>query len=39
MERNRIRLKAANGEYDPIYVDPDEDVRILGTLVGVVRKC
>jgi repressor LexA len=38
-ERNRIRLEAANGEYDPIYVEPDEDVRILGTLVGVLRKC
>jgi len=38
-ERNRIRLEAANGEFDPIYVTPEEDVRILGTLVGVLRKC
>jgi len=38
-ERNRIRLEAANGEFDPIYVKPEEDVRILGTLVGVLRKC
>jgi repressor LexA len=38
-ERNRIRLEAANGEFDPIYVSPEEDVRILGTLVGVLRKC
>jgi len=37
-ERNRIRLEPSNGNYSPIYVDPDEDIRILGTLVGVVRK-
>jgi repressor LexA len=38
-DRNRIRLEPANGEYDPIYVEPDEDIRVLGTLIGVVRQC
>lgn len=37
-ERNRIRLEPANGTFSPIFVDPEEDVRVLGTLVGVVRK-
>jgi repressor LexA len=37
-ERNRIRLEPANGDYDPIYVDPDEDIQIVGVLVGVLRK-
>jgi repressor LexA len=37
-ERNRIRLEPSNGSYAPIYVEPGEDIRILGTLVGVVRK-
>jgi repressor LexA len=37
-DRNRIRLEPANGSFSPIFVDPDEDIRILGTLVGVVRK-
>jgi repressor LexA len=38
-ERSRIRLEPANGSYAPIYVEPGEDIRILGTLVGVVRRC
>lgn len=37
-ERNRIRLDPANGDFKPIYAEPDKDVRILGLLVGVVRK-
>jgi repressor LexA len=38
-EKNRIVLQPANGEMDPIVVEPDSDTRILGLLVGVVRKC
>jgi repressor LexA len=39
-ERSRIRLEPANGNYAPIYVDPvSGDVRVLGVLAGVVRKC
>lgn len=33
-----IRLEPANGTMAPIYVDPDSDAKILGILVGVVRK-
>jgi repressor LexA len=38
-ERGRIRLEPANGTMAPIVVDEDEDIRILGVLVGVMRKC
>jgi repressor LexA len=38
-EKNRIRLEPANGSMDPIIVDGTEDPRILGVLVGVMRKC
>lgn len=38
-ERGRIRLEPANGTMRPIFVTPDSDVRILGLLVGVLRKC
>jgi len=38
-EPNRIRLEPANGAMAPIYVDSTEDARILGVLVGVLRKC
>lgn len=38
-ERNRIRLEPANGTMSPIYAGPEDDVRILGILVGVMRKC
>ncbi len=34
-ERNRIRLEPANKEMKPIYV---KDARVLGVVVGVVRK-
>lgn len=37
-ERNRIRLEPSNSSYAPIYVEPGEDIRILGTLIGVIRK-
>jgi repressor LexA len=38
-EKNHIRLEPANGKMQPIVVEPDSDVRILGVLVGVLRKC
>ncbi len=38
-ERNRIRLDPANGQFKPIYIDPDKDVKVLGSLVGVIRFC
>lgn len=33
-----IRLEPANGELEPIFVDDTSDCRILGVLVGVLRK-
>jgi repressor LexA len=38
-DRNLIRLEPANGTMAPIMVGPDSDTRILGVLVGVLRKC
>ena len=38
-EKNRIRLVPANDNMDPIIVDANDNVRILGILVGVIRKC
>jgi repressor LexA len=38
-ERGRIRLEPANGNMKPIYVEPNKDIKVLGTLVGVMRKC
>jgi repressor LexA len=38
-EKNRIRLEPANKTMDPIIVDGDSDVQIVGVLVGVIRKC
>lgn len=38
-EKNRIRLEPANQTMDPILVEPDTKVQILGVLVGVIRKC
>ncbi len=38
-DRDRIRLEPANGMMSPILVDPTHDIKILGLLVGVVRKC
>ena len=37
--KNRIELHPSNGEMEPIIVDKDSDTRIIGLLVGVVRKC
>jgi repressor LexA len=38
-DKNAVRLEPANGAMDPIVVGPDSDTRILGILVGVLRKC
>jgi repressor LexA len=38
-DRSNIRLEPANGTMAPIVVSPDTDTRILGVLVGVLRKC
>jgi len=38
-ERDHVRLEPANGAMAPIIVDPSRDARILGVLVGVLRKC
>ena len=38
-DKHQIRLEPANGTMGPIIVDDTEDVRILGVLVGVMRKC
>ncbi|MFL5245794.1 MAG: transcriptional repressor LexA [Gemmataceae bacterium] len=37
-EKNAIRLEPANGKMQPIMVEPNADARILGILVGVLRK-
>ena len=38
-EGDHIRLEPATGEMSPIIVRPGQDIRILGTLAGVMRKC
>jgi repressor LexA len=38
-EKDHIRLEPANGTMAPIIVDSSKDTRILGVLVGVMRKC
>ena len=38
-DKNHIRLEPANGTMSPIIVDETEDVKILGKLVGVMRRC
>src|SRR5205807_10613661 len=38
-EKDHIRLEPANGTMAPILVDPTKDTKILGVLVGVMRKC
>jgi repressor LexA len=38
--RDQIRLEPCNSTMDPILVDPaQENVSVLGVLVGVIRKC
>lgn len=39
-KKNEIRLEPMNSTMEPIVVDPSrEDIRILGVLAGVIRKC
>jgi repressor LexA len=38
-EKDHIRLEPANGNMGPIIVKASEDPKILGVLVGVMRKC
>ena len=38
-DKNHIRLEPANKDMEPIIVDANDDPRILGVLVGVMRKC
>ena len=38
-DKGHVRLDPANGEMQPIHVDPNSDARILGVLVGVLRRC
>jgi repressor LexA len=38
-DKDHVRLEPANGSMKPILVDPNSDARILGVLVGVLRKC
>jgi len=39
-KKDQIRLEPMNSTMDPILVDPSrEDIRILGVLTGVIRKC
>lgn len=39
LDKGAIRLEPANGSMEPIVVEPGTDVQIVGTLVGVLRKC
>ena len=38
-EKDHIRLEPANGSMAPIKVDSSRETKILGVLVGVMRKC
>jgi repressor LexA len=38
-EKDHLRLEPANGAMAPIRVDSSRDAKILGVLVGVMRKC
>jgi repressor LexA len=39
-KKDQIRLEPMNGTMDPIMVDPSRtDVRVIGVLAGVIRKC
>lgn len=38
-DKSHVRLEPANGTMKPIVLDDKNDVRILGVLVGVMRKC
>ncbi|MEZ6140108.1 MAG: transcriptional repressor LexA [Zavarzinella sp.] len=36
---SQIILEPANSSMQPIIVDPSKDIKILGVLIGVIRKC
>jgi repressor LexA len=38
-DKDQVRLEPANGTMEPIFVAPNSDARILGVLVGVLRRC
>jgi repressor LexA len=38
-EKHHIRLEPANGNMKAIIVGPDSDAKVLGVLIGVMRKC
>jgi len=38
-EKDHIRLEPANGTMAPIIVDASRDAKVIGVLVGVLRKC
>jgi repressor LexA len=38
-EKNHVRLEPSNKTMEPIIVNSTEDARILGVLIGVLRKC
>ena len=38
-EKGQVRLDPANDRMKPIYVNPNSDAKVLGVLVGVLRKC
>lgn len=38
-KKDHVVLEPANEKMEPIVVDPAEDAKILGVLIGVVRKC
>jgi repressor LexA len=38
-DKEQIRLEPANKDMDTILVDPTDNIRILGKLIGVMRKC
>jgi repressor LexA len=37
-EGDRVRLEAANTNYQPIIISPVERVKIQGVVIGVIRK-
>ncbi len=38
-DKGQVWLQPANGAMRPILIDPESDTKILGVLVGVLRKC
>jgi repressor LexA len=38
-KRDQIRLEPANGTMEPIILDSSANAKVLGVLVGVVRRC